>query len=358
MSTIRVGRHDYPEDIFADTRMSFGDHIEELRNHMIRAGIGLVICLVIGFVIDGLGYYMDVDEVGVGRPMMYLIQENVTIPVNEFQLARLEAYKEKVAEGRIKDIREAQPIRVQISTEGLREYFSPKENTEIPDLIETEIQMPQSDVYIAAKQAELDDGQGKRLSALSVQEPLIVYFKVSLLCGVVIASPYLFWQLWSFVGVGLYPHERKYIFTYLPFSLFLFLSGVLLCQFYVMPLAVRAMLSFNTWLDIDPDIRLSEWLNFAILLPLVFGVSFQTPLFMLFFERIGIFTTEDYVKRWRMAMFVMAGSAAMITPPDIVSMVSLCGPMFGLYIFGIWLCKLIPRPVDEFDTESADDVAV
>ena len=83
MSTIRVGRHEYPEDIFADTRMSFGDHIEELRTHLIRAGIGLTICLLIGFAIDGLGYMLKTQgvmdyEIGVGRPAMYEIQGNVT----------------------------------------------------------------------------------------------------------------------------------------------------------------------------------------------------------------------------------------------------------------------------------------
>ena len=81
--------------------------------------------------------------------------------------------------------------------------------------------------------------EGKQyLTTLSAQEAFVVYFKVSILCGIVLASPFIFYQFWAFVGAGLYPHEKKYVHIYLPFSVGLFLTGVLLCQFVVLPGAV------------------------------------------------------------------------------------------------------------------------
>ena len=70
---------------------------------------------------------------------------------------------------------------------------------------------------------------------------------------------------------------------------------MLLCQFVVLPGAVKALLAFNEWLGFDPDIRLNEWLGLALILPLVFGISFQTPLVMIFLNRIGMFTAQDYL---------------------------------------------------------------
>lgn len=137
-------------------------------------------------------------------------------------------------------------------------------------------------------------GTKRYLTTLSAQESLVVYVKVSLLCGFIIASPWIFYQIWAFVAAGMYPNEKAYVYKYLPFSLGLFLTGIVLCQFVVLPGAVKALLGFNNWIDTDPDLRLNEWLSFAIVLPLVFGVSFQTPLVMFFFNRLGVFSWHDY----------------------------------------------------------------
>ena len=149
------------------------------------------------------------------------------------------------------------------------------------------------------------------LSALSVQEALVVYFKVSLVAGLVIASPWVFWQIWSFIAAGLYPHEKKLVHVYLPMSLGLFLGGVLLCQFFVMPQAVAAMLWFNEWLGMSPDLRLNEWLSFAIWMPVVFGISFQTPLVMLFMGKLGIVNVEWFRSKRKIAWRIFCESRSL-----------------------------------------------
>ncbi|HVL14217.1 MAG TPA: twin-arginine translocase subunit TatC, partial [Gemmata sp.] len=188
----------------------------------------------------------------------------------------------------------------------------------------------------------------------------VVYFKVSILCSIVLASPFILFQFWAFVGAGLYPHERRYVYLLFGPSLFLFLAGIVLCQFVVLPGAVKALLAFNEWLGFDPDIRLREWLSLAIILPLVFGASFQTPLVMIFLNRIGMFTAADYLARWRAALMVLAVFAALITPtPDIVTMMYLFTPMFGLYMLGIVICHFFPGVIEEDEeSETAEEVAV
>jgi sec-independent protein translocase protein TatC len=173
---------------------------------------------------------------------------------------------------------------------------------------------------------------------------MMVYFKVAIFCGIVLGSPWIFWQLWSFVAAGLYSHEKKYVHVYLPASLGLFLIGVLVCEFLVLPKAVEALLWFNGWLDFEPDLRLSEWLGFAIMMPLIFGVSFQTPLVMLFLERLGIMSVDYFRGKRKIIFFLMAVFAAVITPTtDVFTCCLLWIPMCLLFELGIWLCKLTPR---------------
>jgi sec-independent protein translocase protein TatC len=339
-------RHpDYDEDFFKDTRMSFGDHLDELRTRMWRAVKGLGLCLVIGFILDSVGDRLGYKWLGVGKPMLKIITDPVEAQVKEFYKERNEATKVKLAdargsEGESKITRKTQ-FPATIRSEQFPALFKDPSVAEIPCTIE----VTTTDIYTASQEGEYDSDAKKYLTGLGVMEAFMVYIKVSLLCGVVLACPWIFWQMWSFIGAGLYPHEKKLIHIYLPFSIFLFMGGCVLCQFIVMPKAVEAMLTFYQWINIDPDLRLNEWLGFAIMMPLVFGVAFQTPLVMLFFNRIGIFTWEVYLAKWRYAMFILAILAAVLTPStDVISMLWLFVPTYGLYMIGILICYILPPP--------------
>lgn len=374
---------EYPDDIFKDTRMSFGDHIEELRQRMFAALKWLLFFLVIGFVLDAIGETTKNPKIGVGKPMLKVITDPVEQQVRDFYNRRIEkvAADKLAVEGgttpdeilRIQeklkkydnnlseltaDERAAlritpEPMPVILPTEPLAKAFGiPPEQVKAKEVHLVAQVVPAQLTYLTEK------GQGllefkQHLSTLSVQEGFVVYFKVSLLCGIVLASPFILYQFWMFVGAGLYPHEKKYVYLMLGPSLFLFLAGIFLCQFLVLPGAVKALLAFNEWLGFDPDIRLREWLSLAIMLPLVFGVSFQTPLVMVFLNRIGMFTAADYLAKWRVAIMVLAVFAALITPtPDIVTMMYLFAPMFGLYLLGIAVCHFFPGVIE--DDEEAD----
>jgi sec-independent protein translocase protein TatC len=380
---------EYPDDIFKDTRMSFGDHLEELRIRMILAIKWLLLFLVLGFILDGLGQALDNPRIGIGKPMLSVITDPVEQQVRDFYNRR----NEKVAAEKLSGLTQSSPEDIRKIREKLAkaEYnltaLNPEERQkllgapeEMPVIIPTDaftpaFGPPRPDApaelalklkvypgfvtYLSEKGTGLIENR-KYLSTLSVQEGFVVYFKVSLLCGVVLASPFILYQFWAFVGAGLYPHERRYVYLFFGPSLGLFLFGIFLCQFLVLPGAVKALLAFNEWLGFDPDIRLKEWLGLAIILPLVFGISFQTPLVMVFLNRTGMFSAQDYLAKWRHACMILAFFAAVITPtPDMITMLYLFIPMFALYMAGILFCYLFP-PVSEVDaeTEAAEEVAV
>jgi sec-independent protein translocase protein TatC len=180
--------------------------------------------------------------------------------------------------------------------------------------------------------------------AMSVTEGFVIYMKAAFISGLILFSPMIFRELWLFVAAGLYPHERRYVYIFFPFSVVLFVSGALLAFFAAFPPVLHFLFSFNDWLGIPLEPRIGEWLSFVLFLPLAFGVGFQLPLVMLFLNRIGLFKVEAYVRGWRMAVLVIFVLAPILNPsPDPYSMLLMAGPMTALYFGGILLCKYASR---------------
>ncbi|MCG8583159.1 MAG: twin-arginine translocase subunit TatC, partial [Pirellulales bacterium] len=173
--------------------------------------------------------------------------------------------------------------------------------------------------------------------------------KASLITGLVLSSPWVFYQIWMFVAAGLYPHEKKYVHIYLPFSILLFMAGASLAFFFVFEPVLDFLFGFYRWLGIEPDQRIGPWLNFVILLPLGFGVSFQLPLVMLFLERIGVMTVEAYIEKWRIAILAIFVISMLLTPADPTSMLMMAVPLSFLYVGGVLLCKFLPRKKNPFE---------
>jgi sec-independent protein translocase protein TatC len=371
-----------PDDMFADTRMTFGEHIEDLRRHLIRAILGFCVALVVAFFI--------------GKPVLRFIARPVERQLSEYW-ARYNQDKQNEILQEVKDRAELQnvgpiPTKLSVRRSDLRRFMveefpllKGKANEPALDIMDGvqdllralevdhvvdwskvnerahvelsgEIADPLKWAMNIQRYYQLIKPPG--LTTLSVQEAFVVYFKVCIMTGFVLGSPWIFYQIWAFIAAGLYPHEKKYVNVFLPFSLGLFLGGVFLCEMFVMDKAVEALLWFNQWLGLAPDLRLNEWLGFAIFMPLVFGISFQTPLVMLFLQRVGIFTVDAFRGKRRISWFLMAVFAAVITPStDPFSMMFLWLPMGLLYEVGIALCVFLPgRPFIEIDTPESEDL--
>jgi sec-independent protein translocase protein TatC len=345
-------RREDSDDLFAHTRMSLGDHIEDLRRHMIKALLGFFVALIAGFFVSP--YLLDFIKKPVEDGMADLYAKRMQ-RINEKQK---ELDKDIISSG----INERRPATIYLSQTDVRKLLG--ENTDEASAekrekqpVGVDISIRASDLYILTESfSKL--AQPRRLASLSVTEVFMVYLKVSLYAGFVLASPWIFYQMWMFVAAGLYPHEKKYVHLYLPFSLGLFLAGVLLCEFVVMPMGIRYLLSWNDSMNVDADLRLNEWLSFAIMMPVIFGVVFQTPLIMFFIERVGLVDVSFYQKHRKMAIFVLAIAGGLLSvSPDLVSMLLLVVPMWGLYEVGILMCKWMPkREIDDLDVPQSEEM--
>jgi sec-independent protein translocase protein TatC len=348
-----------PDDYFADTRMGFGEHIEDLRTHLMRAVKGFFIAVIFGFF--------------VGKQVLSFIAKPVEEQLTAFYDRRLEETLKKLNDDPdIKRINQASAwTKIAIPLDQFRalangdldtvnSFPEPPNGTDEAQVKVAHIWMridePVRFVAVLQKAQQLI-GKRPALTTLSVQEAFMVYMFVSLTTGFVVGSPWIFYQIWSFIAAGLYPHEKRLVHVYLPFSIGLFLAGVAVCEFLVMPKAVEALLWFNEWIGLEPDMRLSEWLGFAIWLPIIVGLSFQTPLVMMFLNRVGIFGVDSYRSKRRVIWFVMAIFAAVITPStDPYSMVFLWAPMCLLFELGIYLCLVWNKQPEEEPEESEEEV--
>jgi sec-independent protein translocase protein TatC len=325
------------DDPFNDTRMSFGDHIEELRWHLIRAIIGFCVALIGSFF---LGDY-------VLRIISKPVEDALGIVYDKRAKHIMEEYKEKNLGGKDQAVEGMQEMNGKDLAAALK-----KRGVAVPAAVESapdewfpvRYRIHASDnldvFYLQQKLL----GPRPTLKVFNVVEGFMVWFKVCMVTALVLSSPWVFYQIWSFIAAGLYPHEKRLVNLYMPFSAVLFLLGVALCQIWVIPIALNFLLGFSMDLNVEPDLRLSEWLSFAIWMPVVFGLSFQTPLVMLFLERIGVGSVQGFRRRRKIAWFVMVLSAAFVFPsPDMFSFLLLAGPMVLLYELGIMLCIWSPR---------------
>lgn len=288
--------------------MSFGDHLEALRIHLWKALIGLAICVVLALFI--------------GHKIVAVVRAPIDSALKEYNLDKLP---------------EEESPEQQKSIEDLIASLSAQEN---PSAENKALQKILQDYQYRIN--NLEDTMAEPVT-LAVQEAFTtIYLKVSFVAGLVMASPWVIYQIWLFVAAGLYPHERKYVYIYLPMSIFLFLGGALFCFYAVFPFVLNFLLGFNKLLGVNPQIRLSEWISFAITLPLMFGLSFQLPLIMLFLERISVFEVKDYIEKTRMAILVISIISMLMTPADPMSMLLMMLPLLLLYGLGIAMCKYFP----------------
>ncbi|HEV3436009.1 MAG TPA: twin-arginine translocase subunit TatC [Gemmata sp.] len=324
-------RRSYPDDLFAQSQMSFEDHLGELSLRLRRALAGVVLVTVVGVSVDFLGMYLKLPWLGFGFPALRFIAAPAEQEVDAFYRKRYEEATEKWLRTKGAGDRQSLAIGVPGSTGDRVELMVDVEPVELARLV---------------KIGELAAGFRRPLTTLSAQEAMVTYFKVAIALAAIVASPWVFYQMWAFIAAGLYPHERHRIHAILPASVVLFLVGVVLCQFVVMPAVVRAMLEFNEWSGFDPDLRLKEWMGLAILLPVIFGISFQTPLVMAFLTWIGVTTSRTYLRYWRQAIFGLTVFVAAVMPTqDPITWSYLFVPMAALYLVGVGVSRLVePHP--------------
>ena len=308
--------------------MTFGQHLEELRSALFKAVLALFLGFLLGLYFGSdivrviefplkralLKYHERVDKVKLLEIISQKQEAGESIPGDDpDELATFMAENELTFDQMLIDGPALLAELKHLYPQAFENIAIPGPGAAAATTAEAEQQAGQASVRFSKENLfplfvwrKLKDTERAKLTTLNAQEAFMIYIKAALVFGLLLASPAIFWYIWDFVRVGLYPHERRYVNVFLPISLGLFLAGAALAFFVVFAYVLDFLFSFNEKLGLEPDMRISEWLSFALFLPLGFGVAFQLPLVMLFLERIGVFSVEIYLGKWRIAILVIA----------------------------------------------------
>lgn len=284
------------DDPFAHTRMSLGEHLEELRTRLIRGIVAVVVCFV------GALFFRDQVEQLVLHP-------------HRATIASVNAEFERRAREKV----EARP-------ELAEEYFDRDGNFKHPI--------------------------SERLMVFGPTQALWFSLKVAGYFALFIGSPFLLWQLWGFVAAGLYDRERRWVRVFFPPALALFFVGVLFSYTILVPYGLHYLYS-DTSIDLlELKIGLEHYFSFLGTLCLGMGLVFQLPVLMTFAGTAGLVDPATFGRLrgyFVVAAFVIA---AILTPgPDVYSQLAMAVPMLGLYEIGILGARFGRRRREQSSTE-------
>jgi len=176
--------------------------------------------------------------------------------------------------------------------------------------------------------------------ATSVIAPFMVPIKLAILTAVVLAMPVILYQLWAFVSPGLYRKEKHFTVPLLISSIVLFYAGVTFAYFLVFPLAFKFMVSVSP-VGVRMMTDMSQYLDFATMMFLAFGAAFEIPIATILLLWTGIAKFETLTKNRGYVLIGISVIAAVITPPDAISMLLMAVPMYLLYELGILAARFM-----------------
>lgn len=177
------------------------------------------------------------------------------------------------------------------------------------------------------------------LQAFTPTETYVVYFKVSLMCGLAFSMPLIVYQFFAFVMPGLTRQERRWLYLIAPTAGLLFISGLLFAYLVILPFGLPILQGFLADLVVQ-QWRLDYYVSFVVRFLIITGFIFETPLVIFFLSKLGVVTHQRLAQSRRYAVVVAAGVAAVLTPTtDPFTMLLVMGPMLLLYEFGVLLAR-------------------
>ena len=196
---------------------------------------------------------------------------------------------------------------------------------------------------------------GDKLVFTALPEAFFIYLKASLIAGIVLASPVIFYELWMFVAPGLYRKEKRWVLPFVIISSLLFTGGALFGYYVVFPVGFRFLVGFSTE-NIRALPSLQLYLSFCLKLLLGFGLVFEFPVLAYFLARAGIINPRMMAKNRRMAILLIFIIAAVVTPPDVVSQIMLAVPLYLLFEISILIVKVAgkKRKKENIEEDSED----
>jgi Tat protein translocase TatC len=183
---------------------------------------------------------------------------------------------------------------------------------------------------------------GGRLIFTSPAEPFMLSLKVAFALGCLLASPIVIYQVWAFLAPALYQREKRLIVPALAVGVVLFLAGAYACYEWLLPAALRVLLGFQA-ADLTPMITIDRYFGMAVPFVIGCGLIAELPLVVTILASLGVVTPQFLARQRRFAVVIAAFLAAILTPPDAVSMLLMLGPLVLLYEFSIWCAWVASR---------------
>lgn len=190
-------------------------------------------------------------------------------------------------------------------------------------------------------------------------DPVVGYMLIAAIVGLIIASPWVFWQFWMFIAPGLYRSERRLAIPFVLASTLFFAGGAFFGYYLVLPPAFEIFMSFLSE-EIVANFFLLDYLELSTRLLLAFGVVFEVPVIISFLSFAGIVNWKQLLGFFRWWVVISAVVSAILTPPDVGSQMLMLVPLLGLYLISIGLAwmfgpKVPAEPVAETEGDGGSD---
>jgi len=183
---------------------------------------------------------------------------------------------------------------------------------------------------------------GQHLAYTTLTEPFLMYFRVALLAGTLLASPVLLWQIWLFVSPALYRREKRWVWPFVGFGVLFFLSGCAFAYYEAFPLVVQFLVGVGK--PFQAVITINEYVSLATKLILGLGLCFEMPILVFFLARLGIVSERWLLAKFKYAVLIIFIIAAIITPtPDVATQCVFALPMIALYLLGVGIAWVFRR---------------
>ncbi|HVJ35454.1 MAG TPA: twin-arginine translocase subunit TatC [Terriglobia bacterium] len=212
----------------------------------------------------------------------------------------------------------------------------------------------------ALKENQVSDQQVLRVIYTDVTEVFFTQVKVAAFGALCIAFPIIATQIWLFVAPGLYKHEKGAFLPFLLATPVMFLVGASFMFEVILPLALKFFLHYqraggNGTLSVQLEAKVGEYISLIMRLIIAFGACFELPVLLTLLAKVGIVSSDALKRKRRYAIVFVFIAAAIVTPPDVFSQVSLAVPLLILYEASIWLAVMVEKKRDKIDPGSGDE---
>jgi sec-independent protein translocase protein TatC len=171
----------------------------------------------------------------------------------------------------------------------------------------------------------------------------LTHMYVSIIAGIILAFPYIIWEIWRFVKPALYTQEKKYSRGAVLVSSLLFLVGVFFSYFLIVPLTLHFLGTYQVSGNVENTISLSSYISTVVSVTFAVGIVFELPILVFFLTKIGVLTPDFMKKNRKYMIVILLLLSAIITPPDIFSQIMVVIPLMGLYELSISISKRVYR---------------